>query len=266
MAIVLASKPGLSSATTLSIPKEWDATWFRNLINNQLKGADVRNAVGSGGIKVTGSIASPYATIGFGAPVSLPGPVTILTPATAAASLTINVAFNSSQPGLLIKAVDGSAAFVIDTQSATTGSFISYRNSGVERGFIGTGPVCLAGAALADFSIVTDTAALRLQGFTGAFITPGSAVTALTVTGFSNTTFVSSLIAGSANMTNALLFLSGGSSSAGIETIRMDHCASTGTGTATFTATNKPTATAGGPVSWIPINLDGVRRYIPVWA
>src|SRR5271163_3020082 len=77
MAIALASKPGLSSTTTLNIPAAWDATWFRNLINNQLKGADVRNAVGSGGIVVSGNISSPYATIGFGAPVTLPGPVTI---------------------------------------------------------------------------------------------------------------------------------------------------------------------------------------------
>jgi hypothetical protein len=77
MAIVLASKPGLSSTTTLHIPTTWDPTWFRNFISNQLKGADVRNAEGSGGIKVTGTLASPYATIGFGAPVTLPGPVTI---------------------------------------------------------------------------------------------------------------------------------------------------------------------------------------------
>jgi hypothetical protein len=65
MSIVLASKPGLSGATTLSIPKDWDATWFRGLINNQLKGADVRNAAGAGGITITGNIASPYATISF---------------------------------------------------------------------------------------------------------------------------------------------------------------------------------------------------------
>ena len=88
MAIVLQSKPGLSSTTTLNIPASWDATWFRNLISNQLKGADVRNAVGVNGIVVSGNISSPYATIGFGAPVTLPGPVTINgTPNT----LTLNI-------------------------------------------------------------------------------------------------------------------------------------------------------------------------------
>ena len=65
MAIVLASKPGITSASTLSIPKDWSPVWFRWFINNLLKGADVRNAVGANGIVVTGNIASPYATISF---------------------------------------------------------------------------------------------------------------------------------------------------------------------------------------------------------
>lgn len=65
---VLISKPGITSASTLSIPKDWSPSWFRNLIENQLKGADVRNAVGSGGISVSGNIASPYATISYVAP------------------------------------------------------------------------------------------------------------------------------------------------------------------------------------------------------
>jgi hypothetical protein len=75
--IVLASKPGLSSTTTLNIPKVWDPTWFRNFISNQLKGADVRNAIGANGIQITGTIASPYATIGFGGPATISGPITI---------------------------------------------------------------------------------------------------------------------------------------------------------------------------------------------
>ena len=50
MTIALASKPGISGATVFNIPKDWDATWFRNFINNMLKGADVRNAIGANGI------------------------------------------------------------------------------------------------------------------------------------------------------------------------------------------------------------------------
>jgi hypothetical protein len=71
VAINLASKPGLTGATALSIPKDWSAAWFRGFINNLLKGADVRNAIGANGIKVTGNIASPYATIGLGTPAGL---------------------------------------------------------------------------------------------------------------------------------------------------------------------------------------------------
>jgi len=65
MAITLASKPGITGASTLAIPKNWDPSWFRSFINSQLKGGDVRNAVGVNGITVTGNIASPYATIGL---------------------------------------------------------------------------------------------------------------------------------------------------------------------------------------------------------
>src|SRR5271166_5872331 len=62
----LISKPGITSASTLSIPKSWDITWFRNFIQNQLKGADVRNALAGPGISISGNISTPYATIGVG--------------------------------------------------------------------------------------------------------------------------------------------------------------------------------------------------------
>jgi hypothetical protein len=104
MAIVLASKPGLSSTTTLHIPKDWDPTWLRNFISNQLKGADVRNAVGVNGISVTGTIASPYATISLG-----PGPIVLNTPAGTVA-LTINGA--AGQDALDVK-VAGTPIFSV---------------------------------------------------------------------------------------------------------------------------------------------------------
>jgi hypothetical protein len=59
----LPTKPGINGANVLSIPAEWDATWFRHFINNSLKGADVRNAIAGTGITITGNISSPYATI-----------------------------------------------------------------------------------------------------------------------------------------------------------------------------------------------------------
>jgi hypothetical protein len=116
MAIVLASKPGLSSTTALSIPKTWDATWFRGFISNLLKGADVRNAVGANGIVVSGTIASPYATISFG-----PGPIVINTPAGTVA-VTINGA--SGQQALVVngsETITGTPGLTALTVKASSG-------------------------------------------------------------------------------------------------------------------------------------------------
>ena len=137
MAIVLASKPGLTSATALSIPKDWDATWYRNHINNLLKGADVRNAIGANGISVTGNIASPYATIGFKAPITLPAPVNINTPDNISA-----MSFNDTAPA--------------------SGYYIGFANAGVLRGGIGLGSILGAGIALGDLALNAFTGTLRL--------------------------------------------------------------------------------------------------------
>ncbi len=284
MVIALATKPGINGANTLSIPTEWDATWFRKFIANSLKGADVRNAVGSGGISVTGNIASPYATIGFAAPVTIPGPVTI-NGAAGSPALTVNANAASGSIGI--------SSTVRSSYSDLNGHFdIASSNGDYPRAgynIASTGTTGVYHYAVSDFaSVIAYTAGtfnfqVAPSGTAGNPITfsstlsianngavtiasPSTAVTALTVNGQGAATFVAALVAGSANMSNALLYLSGGASSAGVETIRADHCATTGTGTATFTATNKPTATAGGPVTWLPINIDGTRRYIPVWA
>lgn len=62
-AIVLISKPGITQASVLNVPDKWDPVWFRSLVNNLLKGADVRNAIAGPGITITGNISTPYATI-----------------------------------------------------------------------------------------------------------------------------------------------------------------------------------------------------------
>lgn len=92
---------------------------------------------------------------------------------------------------------------------------------------------------------------------------PGAASTTLTVNGFGAATFAATLNAGSASMANAILFLNGGASSAGIETIRMDKCATTGAAVPTL-ASNKPGGNSS-TAKWIPISLDGVRHYVPAW-
>lgn len=268
----LQTKPGINGANTLSIPKDWDSTWFRKFLANSLKGADVRNAVGSGGITVSGNISSPYATIGFGAPVTLPGPVTITTSATAAPNLTVNQAFSTSQPSILIKALDGSGALVIDVQSATTGGFMSFKNSGVERGFIGTGPATLAGAALGDFAIGADTGILRIAGKGGTIVTAPVGAVSLTVNAVSGQRGIQVVGSGAAfaiaanGATVEQLYLDNTANGTGTAALRIDVSATTGAGTATFTATNKPTVTAGGPVTWLPISINGTVRYCPLWA
>lgn len=127
MAILLQTKPGINGANTLSIPKDWDSTWFRKFIANSLKGADVRNAVGAGGIVVSGNISSPYATIGFAAPVTLPGPVTINS-SPGAISLTVNGA--SGQLTAVFNSFDGSTDTI--ALNAPSGRFTSIllRNAG----------------------------------------------------------------------------------------------------------------------------------------
>lgn len=63
----LISKPGLTSASVaVTIPSDWQKDgqrWMKQFIGNQLQGADVRNAVGANGITISGTIATPYATI-----------------------------------------------------------------------------------------------------------------------------------------------------------------------------------------------------------
>ncbi len=81
----LVSQPGLSAAKVLSIPKDWNAAWFRGLVQNMLTGADVRNAIGANGISVTGNIASPYATITLG-----PGPIFLTDPNASTNTLTVS--------------------------------------------------------------------------------------------------------------------------------------------------------------------------------
>jgi hypothetical protein len=92
----LISKPGLTSASALSIPTAWSQSWFRGFINSYLTGGDVRNAVGKNGIVVSGTLASPYATISLGGTgaITLTNDVTI-TPASGV-GLTVNAASGSN--------------------------------------------------------------------------------------------------------------------------------------------------------------------------
>ena len=70
----LISKPGITNASVLSIPTTWDGKWFRGFVNNQLKGADVRNATSpTGTIKIGGTLASPFGTLDLANPLNYNG-------------------------------------------------------------------------------------------------------------------------------------------------------------------------------------------------
>lgn len=146
MAIALASKPGITGANTLAIPKDWDPTWFRNFINNQLKGADVRNAVGTNGIKVSGNISSPYATITIGV-----GPIVI--PAGAPGTTTLTVIST------------GAGGVPLDIQRTGDGTSIQFERSGVLSAQLGFGNAFAAGQ-LEFFSIGTVPMGLGTLGAT----------------------------------------------------------------------------------------------------
>lgn len=64
------------------------------------------------------------------------------------------------------------------------------------------------------------------------------------------------------------LRLIGGGQSAGVTqpTWEVSNVITTGTHTATFTATNKPGNAASGPVKWLPILCNGVVYYTPCFA
>lgn len=144
----LISKPGLTSASVLAIPKDWSASWFRSIISSLLQGGDVRNAVGANGITVSGTIASPYATISIGGtgPVTFSGPVTFTDGAT---FLNVGTVFKG---GLFVETPGGTEVFVVTDN--TTGITVE-----------GYGPTA---GGLVDMTPDTGTATLTQTGGTSA--------------------------------------------------------------------------------------------------
>ena len=64
--------------------------------------------------------------------------------------------------------------------------------------------------------------------------------------------------------------LSGGAvtlygTAAGTPLLNLNTTATTGSQTATFTATNKPGSGTTAPTKWLPVSLDGTTYYIPAW-
>jgi hypothetical protein len=177
MVLALKSKPGLTGASALSIPKDWDATWFRGFINNLLKGADVRNAVGVNGITVSGTIASPYATISLGVGTTLVGAANEISITTAGGVTTIGFAPNIVIPApasgntLTINSVGVSAALDLNSSSSALPAYMELSQAGVGKGFFGVdgGQVLAAGSTNGDIVLRSDSGGvIRISGNAGA--------------------------------------------------------------------------------------------------
>lgn len=184
MTTPLISKPGLTSASVLAIPKDWSASWFRSIISSLLQGGDIRNATSpTGTIKIGGTIASPYGTIDLntGATITFTGNI-IISP-TAGTGLTVNATTGS--PGSVFNGSSNSSAIVVNGNAANAGapgsgsaalifgagggeffsiggsstlsSYIGLYSgnpaSGANVGFIGYGNGILTGGALTDLII-----------------------------------------------------------------------------------------------------------------
>lgn len=57
---------GVSGQVLNSIPKDWSQDWFRNFLLGYLQFADVRNAVGAGGVTVSGTVGQNATITGSG--------------------------------------------------------------------------------------------------------------------------------------------------------------------------------------------------------
>ena len=293
MTTVLASKPGLSSTTVLNIPKDWDPTWFRGFINNLLKGADVRNAQGVNGISVTGTIASPYATIGFGAPVTLPGPVTINGTANTVALnvqtgiLELNELSNGNQILLNATGTDYGAIGV----SAAQTWFLGYANTPATTptpvlSWSQPGAVVINGGNGAGVQALTVSAGVS-QTWSALILNPNSAAGTnygllieagrnasdypLYITNYNDTVLLMSVNgAGAVSIPQSQLsvgtiiiagsyFQTNQASYLMVSGVAFTNHAAAAAGT----LTNAPVA--GNPTKWVAIDDNGTLRYIPCW-
>jgi hypothetical protein len=228
--VVLKSKSGIGGATTQTgVPMQWSQSWFQGFVNNQLRGADVRNAVGAGGIVVSGNITTPYATISLGPTVP------------ASLTFTGNDTFApaSGSPTTIDTPLTGPNAAIIDLlQGMSSGGAYEQFNDDhtgtpVAEGYIGYGPALFTGAAASTFGIASQNGILELAVAGGA--TPAMTFAAST---------------GVATFSQSTPVFQGGT---------------TGAGTATFVSTNKPGTSGTSPSTWLPVNVAGATHYIPCW-
>jgi hypothetical protein len=265
VATQLKSKPGLSGATALSIPKDWDPAWFRHFIHNQLKGADVRNAAGSGGIAVSGTIATPYATIGFAAPIALPAPVTIVLPSAVGPILIVGINNSQSTPLISVRSAAGAGVSGNEIEFGHPNPAGYGSNIGFE---VGSGKPFIAFNAEAGTTVNT----YRTRGIAGIVLqsdVAGAFLIGRVTTASADNQSVTNSVTVASTGAVAIAAPSSGqtltvapSPSAG-ELIATSSALTNGAGAAVGTLTNAPSA--GNPTKWIKINDNGTVRSVPAW-
>jgi hypothetical protein len=271
VAINLASKPGLTSAAALSIPKDWDSSWFRSFINNLLKGGDVRNAVGANGIVVSGTIASPYATISLG-----PGPIVLNTPAGTVA-LTVNGA--SGQQALVVNGpetihgVAGSPALTVIQASGSPNTVWSDSGGtntatmelfGTTYALSTTGPFQLAPTGI--LQLASNGTVWYTLGTTGGItnVSPTGNISAMVLAGSASATAAVGTLACSANTSGVGVAAAFTGRAGTVPGLAFNSMAATGAATPTL-GSNKPGG-ATSPTTWLRVLVDGVSLQIPCWA
>lgn len=146
----LISKPGITLASAgLAIPKDWDAVWFKGLVANLLKGADVRNAIAGPGITITGNISTPYATISAGGPGTVTFTGNVIITSVSGVPLTLNAPPN--QP-----------ADIQNGGTNTVNTFVKKIISGTAAGF-SSGLYIQAGTNASDWALQIRNAANTLN-------------------------------------------------------------------------------------------------------
>lgn len=199
-----------------------------------------------------------------------------------------NITLAAPSSGIPFQSNSGALAVAtgdFNNTSATVGGYITVSNSGTANCYIGAAKgVGVTGGVIGDFGIraagniqfianggtatmmqigtagnviiVAPTAAVALT------ITPAAANRALILAAGSTSAFVCEMQTGTTAGTG--LFLNN-NAAAGSAVFRIDGSATTGAQTATFTATNKPGSGTTSPSSWLPVNVDGAVKYIPMW-
>ena len=211
-------------------------------------------------VAASGSVSRPVTTGGSSAP-----------------NLAISVASVAGSYGVTLSAATGYSAIIgiaSNNNSIGTSSVDLYQDAAsagwlVNRAVAGMS-IGTTGASSLNF--YTNGATRASVSSNGGMVinAPVSGTVGLQVTPVSGSAGIS-ILAGSGNA--FALRVQGGTSvpaayfvnnsGVGSPGIRVDSSATTGTQTATFTATNKPGSSTTAPSQWLPVSLDGSTYYIP---